>query len=111
LGNTRQNDPELGEFARLSIDLNRPAMVLDDDVVTNGEAKPSPFPPAGLVVRNGLNTLSLIATITQNTTSVAPSIIEGFSANGRFPASLLNNRPKQTVRYPDQPASNCQANR
>ncbi|MGB8617422.1 MAG: hypothetical protein WCD65_07825, partial [Pseudolabrys sp.] len=32
-GHTRQNDPELGAFARLCIDLNRPAMVLDDDVI------------------------------------------------------------------------------
>ena len=33
---TRQNDPELGEVARLRIDLNRPAMLLDDDVVADG---------------------------------------------------------------------------
>ena len=28
----RQSDPELGELARLGIDLNRPAMLFDDDV-------------------------------------------------------------------------------
>jgi hypothetical protein len=39
----RQNDPKFGELARLRIDLDRPAMLLDDDVVTNGQAKSSPF--------------------------------------------------------------------
>ena len=32
----RQNDPEFGECAGLRIDLYRPAMLLDDDVVTAG---------------------------------------------------------------------------
>ena len=40
---SRQNDPEFGELAGLRIDLYRPAMLLDDDVVTNGQAEPSPF--------------------------------------------------------------------
>jgi hypothetical protein len=35
---TRQNDPDFGELARLGFDLNRPAMLLDDDVVTNRQA-------------------------------------------------------------------------
>ena len=39
----RQNDPDFRELARLRIDLNRPAMLLDDDVVTDGQAKPSAF--------------------------------------------------------------------
>ena len=39
----RQNDPKFGEFAGLRIDLNRPAMLLDDDVVTDGQAQPGPF--------------------------------------------------------------------
>ena len=39
----RQNDPKFGELTGLRIDLNRPAMLLDDDVVTNGKAQPSPF--------------------------------------------------------------------
>ena len=29
---------DLGELTGLRIDLNRPAMLLDDDVVTNGQA-------------------------------------------------------------------------
>ena len=33
---TRQNNPDFGELPRLRIDLNRPAMLLDDDVVTDG---------------------------------------------------------------------------
>jgi hypothetical protein len=41
----------------LRIDLNRPAMLLDDDVVTDGQAQPVPS-PAGLVVKNGLNSFS-----------------------------------------------------
>ena len=45
------------ELARLRIDLNRPAMLLDDDVVTDGQAKPVPS-PTGLVVKNGLNIFS-----------------------------------------------------
>jgi hypothetical protein len=40
---TRQDDPELGELAGLRIDLNRPAMLLDDDVVADREAKPGAF--------------------------------------------------------------------
>ena len=39
----RQDDPKLGELAGLRIDLYRPAMLLDDDVVTNGQAEPSAF--------------------------------------------------------------------
>jgi hypothetical protein len=39
----RQNDPELGELARLRIDISRPAVLLDDDVVTDGQAKAGPF--------------------------------------------------------------------
>ena len=42
-GSARQNDPELSECARLGVDLNRPAMLLDDDVVTDGQAKPRSF--------------------------------------------------------------------
>ena len=37
------NDPKFGELAGLRIDLNRPAMLFDDDVVTDGQAQPSPF--------------------------------------------------------------------
>jgi hypothetical protein len=40
---TRQNDPEFSELTGLRIDLYRPAVLLDDDVVTNGQTKPSPF--------------------------------------------------------------------
>ena len=40
---TRQNDPKFGELAGLCIDLYRPAMLLDDDVVTDGQAEPGPF--------------------------------------------------------------------
>ena len=34
----RQNNPEFGEVARLGVDFYRPAMLLDDDVVTDGQA-------------------------------------------------------------------------
>ena len=34
----RQNNPEFGEVARLGVDLYGPAMLLDDDVVTDGQA-------------------------------------------------------------------------
>jgi hypothetical protein len=37
-------------------------------------------------------------TITQNTISIAPSIIEGFSANGQFPVWFQS--PKQADNYP-----------
>ena len=33
---TRQNYPDFGELTGLRVDLNRPAMLLDNDVVTNG---------------------------------------------------------------------------
>src|SRR4029453_16854298 len=39
----RQDNPDFGELARLRIDLDRPAMLLDDDVVADGEAKTSTF--------------------------------------------------------------------
>ena len=39
----RQNDPEFGELTGLRIDLYRPGMLLDDDVVTDGQAEPGPF--------------------------------------------------------------------
>ena len=39
----RQNDPDLGEFAGLRIDLDRPAMLLDDDIVADGQAKSRSF--------------------------------------------------------------------
>jgi hypothetical protein len=39
----RQGDLKLGELARLGIDFNRPAVLLDDDIVTNREAKASAF--------------------------------------------------------------------
>jgi len=32
---TRQNDSDFSELARLGIDLNNPAMLLDDDVVAD----------------------------------------------------------------------------
>ena len=35
---TRQHDPKFGELTELRIDLNRPAMLLHDDVVTDGQA-------------------------------------------------------------------------
>ena len=39
----RQNNPDFCEFAGLRIDLDRPAMLLDDDVVADGEAKSGTF--------------------------------------------------------------------
>ena len=39
----RKNDPEFGEFAGPGIDLDRSAVLLDDNVVTQGEAQASPF--------------------------------------------------------------------
>ena len=39
----RQDGPDFGELPRLRIDLNRPAMLLDDDVVANGQAKTGAF--------------------------------------------------------------------
>src|SRR5580692_1749890 len=41
---TRQNDPKFGELAGPRIDLYRPRMLLDDDVVTDGKTEPSTFP-------------------------------------------------------------------
>ena len=34
---------KFGEFAGLGINLDRPAMLLDNDIVTDGQAEPSPF--------------------------------------------------------------------
>ena len=38
---SRQNDPDFREFAGLRIDLDRAAMLLDDDVVTNRKTEAS----------------------------------------------------------------------
>jgi hypothetical protein len=38
-----QNDSEFSELTGLRIDRYRPAVLLDDDVVTDGQAKPSSF--------------------------------------------------------------------
>ena len=40
---TRQDYPDFGELAGQSIDLNRPAVLLDDDVVTDGQPKAGAF--------------------------------------------------------------------
>ena len=42
-GRSLQNDPKFGELTGLRINLNRAAMLLDDDVVTNGQAQSGPF--------------------------------------------------------------------
>ena len=39
----RQNDLKLSIFARLGLDFNRPAMLLHDDIVADGEAKAGAF--------------------------------------------------------------------
>src|SRR6202040_2888521 len=39
----RKNNAEFGELTWLRIDLYRPPVLLDDDVVTDGQAKPSAF--------------------------------------------------------------------
>ena len=38
-----QNDLKFGKLTGLRIDLYRPGMLLDDDVVTDGQAQPCPF--------------------------------------------------------------------
>ena len=53
----RQHDLKLGEHAGLGLNLNQSAMLLDDDVMAERQAKPGPF-AGGLVVKNGLNILS-----------------------------------------------------
>ena len=40
---SRQDDPKFSELAGLGINLYGPAMLLDDDVVTDGQAQPCPF--------------------------------------------------------------------
>jgi hypothetical protein len=39
----RQYNANLGEFTRLSVNLDRSGMLLDNDVVTNRETKPGAF--------------------------------------------------------------------
>src|SRR6476659_558192 len=39
----RKNDPEFGELAGLCVDLDRSGMLLDDDVVAEGQTKAGPF--------------------------------------------------------------------
>src|SRR5262245_39385213 len=43
-GSARQNHPYFRELARLRIDLDRPAMLFDDDIVADGKAKAGAFP-------------------------------------------------------------------
>ena len=40
---TRQNNSKFGELAGLRIDLYRPRVLLDDNVVTDGKTEPSSF--------------------------------------------------------------------
>ena len=40
---TRQNNPDIGEFAGLCVDFNGPRMLFDDDVVTDGQAQSGSF--------------------------------------------------------------------
>ena len=55
----RQNDFYFSKFTGPRINLDEPACCFDD-IVTNGEPKSCPF-SAGLVVKKGLNILSLIS--------------------------------------------------
>jgi hypothetical protein len=43
LRRTRQDNPDIGEFAGLCVDLNGPRMLLHDDVVTDGQAQSGSF--------------------------------------------------------------------
>src|SRR6266404_5499098 len=43
LAGTRQADREFGEFALPAVDGNRPAMLLDDDVIADRETQPGAF--------------------------------------------------------------------
>src|SRR5215475_11796312 len=40
-GSTRQNNPDLSILAELAVDFNKPGMLLDNDVVTDGQAEAS----------------------------------------------------------------------
>jgi hypothetical protein len=42
-GCTRQNNADLSVLSGLAIDLYRPRMLFDNDVMTDGQAEPSPF--------------------------------------------------------------------
>ena len=55
---TRQNDPEFRELAGLGIDLNRPAMLLDDNVVTDRKAEAGSL-ASGLGRKEGIEHLVL----------------------------------------------------
>ena len=55
---TRQNDPDLSVLAGLRIDLDRTAMLLDDDIVADGEAKAGAF-SGGLRREEGIENLFL----------------------------------------------------
>src|SRR5262249_22776544 len=43
-GPARKNDPKLGVHTGLGVDIDRPAMLLDDDIVADGKAKPGALP-------------------------------------------------------------------
>jgi CIC family chloride channel protein len=84
-----QGDSDLSELARLRINLNRPAMLLDDDVVTDGEAKSSALASAlhltGLF-KLPLETLAIIFVLMSFASII--SLGSGFRG-GLFFASLL----------------------
>src|SRR5262249_15610281 len=42
-GHSRQSHPDFGELTRLRIDLDGATMLFDNDIVTDGEPKPSSF--------------------------------------------------------------------
>ena len=62
---TRQYNRELGELARLRVDLNRTAMLLDDDVVTEGKAETGSF-ARGLRLISAIGTQEPSVTLAKN---------------------------------------------
>ena len=64
-----QNNPDFGELARLRIDFNCARMLLDDDVVADGEPHAGPF-SGGLRREEGVEHLAFEFRSSNNSASV-----------------------------------------
>jgi hypothetical protein len=63
----RKKNPKLGEFAQLDVDLERPAMLLHNNIVTEGKPESHPF-TGPLGGENGLKILSFTSGRSRNAT-------------------------------------------
>ena len=101
-GFARKYDPEFGKFAGLSIDLDRSAMLLDDNVVAQRETKTRSF-AGGLRRKEGIEHLFLH--LGRNASAVVTdpdfyAVAEAFGRDYLGPFPCVRDRPPLCARFP-----------